>query len=479
MSVAWYVPRLHFVRDQNLPIRARLHAPRAPPPARATTGPETFTAETFVDDGVLVEANKNGRLKRAAESDKHYMEGCLGEGAENQKKLAEKGVWELTKIMWGISLDTRRVAELGVQGARLSLPKTKRQKAFMFMAQPWLDAGNREVKLKDVQKLRAPALYCSHRRLPTAPRPAADLRQGHGQGTGVRRAARDAERDRAQVGRVRVRALRGAAARELGRDLHEPYGLRAQPPRAATDFRRLGPLLARVGGASVHGRRDIRGRHNRRQRRDTGPRIRRRRAAPSWALARDPSTSARCTGGCTALSTPTSRTALTADKLRLRLVRKGLRRLDRRRRGPTRKLAVTVSLLFEFLMNGGFNFNDWDSAVLGAAIIFDFFKLRRSGKFLRKGAEPDADYCVRVGDIGLARERYVSPPTRPRRQTNSSQRSGGRRPTRIGTVRRPTRSSPATPGCARSSGSSTWWVRSPSTLTTRTASSSPCLTGRC
>ena len=93
-----------------------------------------------------------------------------------------------------------------------------------------------------------------------------------------------------------------------------------------------------------------------------------------------------------------------AGKLRLRLVRKGLRRLDRRRRGPTRKLAVTVSILLEFIMNGGLDFNDWDSAVLEAAIIFGFFKLRRSGEFLRKGAEPDADYCVRVGDIALAKD---------------------------------------------------------------------------
>ena len=129
------------------------------PPLPEVNGPETFTAKTFVDDGVMIEANKNGRLKRAAESYKNYMEGCLGEGAENQKKLAEEGAWELVKIIWGILFDLRRVAELGVQGARMSLPEAKCQKAFMFMAQPWLDAGNREVKQKDVQKLGGLALY--------------------------------------------------------------------------------------------------------------------------------------------------------------------------------------------------------------------------------------------------------------------------------------------------------------------------------
>ena len=93
-----------------------------------------------------------------------------------------------------------------------------------------------------------------------------------------------------------------------------------------------------------------------------------------------------------------------ANKPRLRLVRKGPKRLDRRRRGPTRKLAVTVGLILEVLMHGGLDFAQWDVAVLGAAIVYGFFMLRRSGEFLRKGAEPSADYCVRVGDISLAKE---------------------------------------------------------------------------
>ena len=38
------------------------------PPLPKVSGPETLTADAFVDDGVLVETNKNRRLKRAAES---------------------------------------------------------------------------------------------------------------------------------------------------------------------------------------------------------------------------------------------------------------------------------------------------------------------------------------------------------------------------------------------------------------------------
>ena len=93
-----------------------------------------------------------------------------------------------------------------------------------------------------------------------------------------------------------------------------------------------------------------------------------------------------------------------ANKPRLRLVRKGLKRLGRRRRGPTRKIAVTVGLILEVFMHGGLDFTQWEEAVLGAAIVYGFFMLRRSGEFLRKGAEPSADYCVRVGDISLAKE---------------------------------------------------------------------------
>ena len=51
-----------------------------------------------------------------------------------------------------------------------------------------------------------------------------------------------------------------------------------------------------------------------------------------------------------------------ANKPRLRLVRKGLKRLDRRRRGPTRKLAVTVGLILEVPMHGGLDFAQWDDA---------------------------------------------------------------------------------------------------------------------
>jgi hypothetical protein len=91
-------------------------------------------------------------------------------------------------------------------------------------------------------------------------------------------------------------------------------------------------------------------------------------------------------------------------KLRLRMVRKGHKRWDRRRRGPTRKLAVTIGLILEFIMHGGLDFNKWDDAVLGAAIAFGFFKLRRSGEFLRKGAAPNAEHCVRVGDITMAKD---------------------------------------------------------------------------
>ena len=66
-------------------------------------------------------------------------------------------------------------------------------------------------------------------------------------------------------------------------------------------------------------------------------------------------------------------------KLRLRLVRKGFKRLDRRRRGSTNKLAATAELLLDVIAHGGLDENKWDGAVLLTAMVFGFFKLRRSG----------------------------------------------------------------------------------------------------
>jgi len=91
-------------------------------------------------------------------------------------------------------------------------------------------------------------------------------------------------------------------------------------------------------------------------------------------------------------------------KLRLRMVRKGLKRRDKRMRGNTRKLAATIDLLLEVIENGGLDFSSWDDTVLVTAMLFGFFKLRRSGEFMRKAEEPDADKCVRVGDCTLAKD---------------------------------------------------------------------------
>jgi hypothetical protein len=91
-----------------------------------------------------------------------------------------------------------------------------------------------------------------------------------------------------------------------------------------------------------------------------------------------------------------------ANKLRLRMSRQGLKRLDKRRRGRTNKLTATIALVLELIVGGSLDFTKWDSSVLAAAAVFGFFKLRRSGEFLRKGEHPDEDKCVRVGDCELA-----------------------------------------------------------------------------
>ena len=69
------------------------------PPLPEVNGTEPFTAETYVDDGVLIEVDKGGRRERAAATYKEYLEGCPGEGAGNLKKLAEEKEWEQTKTV--------------------------------------------------------------------------------------------------------------------------------------------------------------------------------------------------------------------------------------------------------------------------------------------------------------------------------------------------------------------------------------------
>ena len=48
----------------------------------------------------------------------------------------------------------------------------------------------------------------------------------------------------------------------------------------------------------------------------------------------------------------------------------------------------------------------WDDTVLAAAALFGFYKLRRSGEFLRKEGESQANKntCVRVGDTLLLKD---------------------------------------------------------------------------
>ena len=95
-----------------------------------------------------------------------------------------------------------------------------------------------------------------------------------------------------------------------------------------------------------------------------------------------------------------------AGKLRLRLCRQGLKRLDKKRRGRTNKTAATVGLLSELVNGSGMDYTKWDDTVLAAAALFGFYKLRRSGEFLRKEGESQAnkDTCVRVGDTLLLKD---------------------------------------------------------------------------
>ena len=81
------------------------------------------------------------------------IKGCLGEEAVNPTKVIEEGAPEEEKIILGILVSLKRVAEAGIYAARLSLPLAKLQKAVVFMRQTVWDANNRDVRCNDVLKL--------------------------------------------------------------------------------------------------------------------------------------------------------------------------------------------------------------------------------------------------------------------------------------------------------------------------------------
>jgi len=95
-----------------------------------------------------------------------------------------------------------------------------------------------------------------------------------------------------------------------------------------------------------------------------------------------------------------------AGKLRLRLCRQGLKRLDKKRRGRTNKTAATIGLLSELVNGSGMDYTKWDDTVLATAALFGFYKLRRSGEFLRKDGVllANKDTCVLVGDTRLLKD---------------------------------------------------------------------------
>ena len=95
-----------------------------------------------------------------------------------------------------------------------------------------------------------------------------------------------------------------------------------------------------------------------------------------------------------------------AGKLRLRLCRQGLKRLDKKRRGRTNKTAATIGLLSELVKGSGMDYAKWDDTVLATAALFGFYKLRRSGEFLRKDGVhlANKDTCVLVGDTRLLKD---------------------------------------------------------------------------
>jgi len=141
-------------------------------------GEHAFNVLTYVDDTIGFELALAARIAQLIRVTETGIKGCLGEEAVNPTKAIEEGAPEEEKIILGILVSLKRVAEAGIYAARLSLPLAKLQKAVAFMRQTVWDANNRDVRCNDVQKLAgnvyfwatvAPALHLVCRRFGRCP----------------------------------------------------------------------------------------------------------------------------------------------------------------------------------------------------------------------------------------------------------------------------------------------------------------------
>eukprot|EP00971_Amphidinium_carterae_P346831 6488541-Amphidinium_carterae.1 len=119
------------------------------PENRWLEGPWSFHSHILVDDAVLVEPAVGNRPALSAQCYEENTKALLGVSAVNQDKVVLEGTYSCEATIWGLVMNT--------ETNTVGLPEQRLQKGAHLLALPVYTTGNREVTLRDLQKLRGTA----------------------------------------------------------------------------------------------------------------------------------------------------------------------------------------------------------------------------------------------------------------------------------------------------------------------------------
>eukprot|EP00971_Amphidinium_carterae_P056784 1122779-Amphidinium_carterae.2 len=112
-------------------------------------GPWAYHSHILVDDAILVEPRVGLRAEMSAHCYEENTKALLGDGAVNQEKVELEGSFGCEATVWGLTMNTEENT--------VGLPEQRLLKGAHLLALPVYSAGNHEMTLKDIQKLRGTA----------------------------------------------------------------------------------------------------------------------------------------------------------------------------------------------------------------------------------------------------------------------------------------------------------------------------------
>eukprot|EP00971_Amphidinium_carterae_P311340 6188068-Amphidinium_carterae.1 len=112
-------------------------------------GPWSFHSHILVDDAILVEPQIGNRPEISAYCYEENTRALLGEDSINQEKVQLEGEYGCEATVWGLVINTT--------ANTIGLPEQRLLKGAHLLALPAYTAGNRDLTLRDVQRLRGTA----------------------------------------------------------------------------------------------------------------------------------------------------------------------------------------------------------------------------------------------------------------------------------------------------------------------------------